>query len=71
MLLVLPTQFIYIYFFFYIKVCLVFVDKNTRDIILETELDVSQTRFDFVEGQVERGKERNAVLINVWFILRY
>lgn len=44
------------------KVCLVFVDKNTRDIILETELDVSQTRFDFVEGQVERDSTKVIVI---------
>eukprot|EP00105_Crassostrea_gigas_P019155 XP_011437548.1 PREDICTED: uncharacterized protein LOC105335393 [Crassostrea gigas] len=38
------------------KVCLVFVDKNDRHIILETDVDISTTRSNFVEGQVKRGK---------------
>lgn len=37
------------------KVCLVFVDKNERNIILETDVDISTTRSNFVEGQVNRG----------------
>nr|XP_034324588.1 uncharacterized protein LOC105345671 isoform X3 [Crassostrea gigas] len=37
------------------KVCLVFVDKNDRHIILETDVDISTTRSNFVEGQVKRG----------------
>lgn len=37
------------------KVCLVFVDKNERNIILETDVDISTTRSNFVEGQVKRG----------------
>ena len=38
------------------KVCLVFVDKNERNIILETDVDVSRTRAGFVEGQIKKGK---------------
>lgn len=38
------------------KVCLVFVDKNERNIILETDVDISNTRSNFVEGQVKRGR---------------
>ena len=38
------------------KVCLVFVDKNERNIILETDVDVSRTRTSFVEGQIRKGK---------------
>ncbi|XP_052697413.1 uncharacterized protein LOC128175658 [Crassostrea angulata] len=37
------------------KVCLIFVDKNERNIILETDVDISTTRSNFVEGQVKRG----------------
>uniref|UniRef100_A0A8W8HUX3 Uncharacterized protein n=1 Tax=Magallana gigas TaxID=29159 RepID=A0A8W8HUX3_MAGGI len=38
------------------NVCLVFVDKNDRHIILETDVDISTTRSNFVEGQVKRGR---------------
>nr|XP_034324591.1 uncharacterized protein LOC117689054 [Crassostrea gigas] len=37
------------------KVCLIFVDKNERNIILETDVDISTTRSNFVESQVKRG----------------
>ncbi|XP_065942791.1 uncharacterized protein [Magallana gigas] len=44
------------------KVCLVFVDKNERHIILETDVDISKTRSNFVEGQVKRGSTHVVVV---------
>lgn len=41
--------------FFLLKVCFVFVDRNERNIILETEVDISKTRSDFVENLVRQG----------------
>lgn len=43
------------------RVCLVFVDKNERNIILETEVDISKTRSDFVENLVKQ--ERTQVVV--------
>lgn len=42
------------------------MDKNERNIILETDVDISTTRSNFVEGQVNRGKRRTNNLINLW-----
>uniref|UniRef100_K1QJM5 Uncharacterized protein n=1 Tax=Magallana gigas TaxID=29159 RepID=K1QJM5_MAGGI len=44
------------------KVCLVFVDKNERNIILETEVDISKTRSDFVENLVKQGRTHVVVI---------
>lgn len=38
------------------QVCFVFVDRNERNIILETEVDISKTRSDFVENLVRQGR---------------
>eukprot|EP00105_Crassostrea_gigas_P022457 XP_011441986.1 PREDICTED: uncharacterized protein LOC105338490 isoform X3 [Crassostrea gigas] len=44
------------------RVCLVFVDKNERNIILETEVDISKTRSDFVENLVKQGRTHVVVI---------
>eukprot|EP00105_Crassostrea_gigas_P019156 XP_011437549.1 PREDICTED: uncharacterized protein LOC105335394 [Crassostrea gigas] len=44
------------------QVCLVFVDKNERNIILETEVDISKTRSDFVENLVKQGRTHVVVI---------
>lgn len=44
------------------QVCLVFVDKNERNIILETEVDISKTRSDFVENLVKQGRTQVVVI---------
>lgn len=44
------------------QVCLVFVDKNERNIILETEVDISKTRSDFVENLVKQDKTQVVVI---------
>ncbi|XP_061173660.1 uncharacterized protein LOC133182831 [Saccostrea echinata] len=44
------------------KVCFVFVDKNERNIILETDNDVSQTKSDFVQSIIKQGNTQVLVI---------
>lgn len=44
------------------KVCFVFVDQNERNIILETKVDISKTRSDFVENLVRQGRTHVIVI---------
>lgn len=58
--------------FFSKKVCFVFIDNNERQIILETDEDISRTRTDFVEGQLKKGMEENFIFylrvkFNIYF----